>query len=77
MTPKADRTVYTAPEQHMCETWTADGPVGSMWRCGTCGGMWRRHSVGLIRAGGWYPMGRVELWWQRRRQPEAFAGRWP
>ena len=65
---EGDRTVYAAPERHMCEVWLATGPIGSMWRCGTCGHVWKHHSVGLMRAGGWYLLGPLELWRWKRQQ---------
>ena len=68
MSDQGGKMIYEAPEQHMCETWTARGPLGSIWRCDLCGTYWRREPVGLVRAGGWYVMSRFALWRWKRRQ---------
>jgi hypothetical protein len=65
--PQSGETVYRPPTGHVCEPYSSKLPVGSVWKCGECGIWWRYHYVGLVLAAGWRPMGRLEVWWWRRR----------
>jgi hypothetical protein len=66
----AGKTIYRAPGMHDCEAYLCDDPVGSIWKCGTCGTYWKHHSIGVMNAPGWYVMGRLAVWWWKRRNAD-------
>jgi hypothetical protein len=67
----ADRPMNSdqAPEGHVCKVHGVRAPLGSVWRCNTCGTYWRLAYWRLFRPGGWWPLRGVALrWWKRRHR---------
>lgn len=64
-----DQVIYEAPPGHVCKVLGTRAPMGSVWRCGTCGTYWRLAQWRVLRSGGWWPLRGAALWWWKRRHP--------
>lgn len=68
--------LYSAPGAHLCEI-PPLATYGSVWRCGDCGTYWRVDALPLSTRTNWHPMGRLAVWWFKRKQARRGDGAGP